>query len=197
MNKDSSVGRNVGVQLWDGLKNSLTLFPLTIFLVVVVGVGGLGIWIPMFTYKAEPPPSYISTLAVAFATYYLAMLATLFAELTYEVFLRLSTSKHGDKVSLRYRPSTQAGMWFIFFGFGAVLLTMALLTLTFNEEYAHWGLFFGISGTIVGLILWLTINGEAGKFSDKKLDVYYNAQVVVDDNLSGEGVPDDGTTRFD
>jgi len=190
LNEISSL-RNVKDRLLLGFTNACrSIAALVIFAIVVVGAGGLGIWIPMFTYKDEIVP-YKATLAVALATYYLAILATLFADLTYDVFQRLILKREEE-----IRPSTQVGLWFAFFGVGSLLFAGAIVSLILPPSWENLAFAFSVVGTIVGLILWLVINGESGKYNERALDKYYNTEAIVDDKLSGKGVANDGLTSI-
>lgn len=180
--------RNVGRRLGDGFKRPFgSIGTISVFVVGVILAGGLGIWFPMFTYKEEIV-SYRLTLAAAFTTYYLAILAMLFGDLTYTVFQRLVSK---DK---KTRPSTEVGMWFVFFVIVAFLLAAACISLT--RTAGQEGMAFNLSlvGFGVSLITWWTLNGESNRYSEVELDTYYNAENVVDDKLTGEGVHDGRNT---
>jgi hypothetical protein len=179
--------KNVGSRLWGGFTRPFgSIGTFSFFIVVVFLAGGLGIWFPMFTYKPEII-SYRLTLAAALATYYLAIIAMLFGDLTYTVFQRLVSK------DVKTRPSTEVGMWFVVSMILAFLLAAACVSLTRTEQQVNLAFTLSLVGFVVSLIVWWTLNGESNRYSEVVLDTYYNAE-KLDDKIEGEGVRDGNNT---
>ncbi len=154
-----------------------------VFFTAVLLFGGMGIWFPFFTYKGEVV-SFNLTMANAIATYFLAILATVFAELSFGLFEKLVHIK--ETIEGGSKPSTEVSVWAFTFVIGSLLLIAGTISLVTKSEYL--ALVLAIPGMIISLILWWIVNADNTKYREGLLDVPYDSEIAVADAIDGQGV---------
>lgn len=175
---------------WEIVKRLLRplSFPLftTFFVGVVIGVGGFGFWIPYFSLdQAEMGNKLV--LAQALATYFLAIVATAFADLTLTFFVKFKEANTANQ-------STLISLWavsLIMFLAVGVLGAIGLVKKS-NEDFV---LKLSYIGAVIALFLWWIANFDNEKLKESSFDKPYNPQTAAPDSLAGEGVKN-GTQTF-
>jgi uncharacterized membrane protein len=162
-----------------------------IFLTVVIIGGGLGFWIPYFSADRNKE-GYALLLATSLATYFIAIVATGFADLTLTLFEKLFDAKNYSKDN---KPSSaEVSLWAFVFLLSVIAIILGVVSLvkTDNDTVYYCSRF----GTAIALFIWWIVNSDNKKLKESTFDtLQYNAGSTIDSNLSGQGVKD-GTAHL-
>lgn len=167
---------------------------ISIFIGVIIIAGGSGVWIPLiFTDLTElSDAQYKLVIASSLATYFLAIVATAFADLSLIFFEQLMDIK--SEFREKRKISTLLSLWSVTFVGSIIVVVFGAISLVkkLNENYS---LGFAIAGTVISLLLWWIVNNDNRKLKESTFDDYYDPKTAVEPSLAGKGVKN-GTTDF-
>jgi hypothetical protein len=180
----SRVFSEIGVRIFEPF--SYPTF-ISIFLGVVVIAGGSGVWVPLvFTDLSSLNDSQFKLLlCTSLATYFLAIVATAFADLSL-IFIEQLMDLKSD-LRTKGKVSTLLSLWSITFLLSIVVVVFGWISLV-KKTNENLILGFAISGTAISLLLWWIVNNDNRKLKESSFDAPYNPETAVVDELSGKGV---------
>lgn len=164
---------------------------ICIFVAVVVIVGGLGTWITFFTAEVTGG-KFNLLMASSLATYFIAIIATVFADLSFALFEKLLNPKSDLKI--KQKISTEVSLWAFTFLVSVIVVILGVVALVKKTD-EQLVLTLSIIGTVVSLFLWWIVNNDNKKLKETTFDEYYNPEIAVEPVLAGKGVKN-GTTEF-
>ena len=189
--EETSPWKILGSILWKRFTEpfSSVIF-ICIFIAVVVIVGGLGTWIPLFSNWYDP--KFNLTIASSLATYFIAIVATVFADLSFALFEKLLGQR--KNLHVKQKISGEVSLWAFTFLVSVVVVILGVISLVKKTD-EQLVLTFSIIGTIISLFLWWIVNNDNKKFKETTFDEYYHPKTAVTPTLAGKGV-EDGTQEF-
>lgn len=137
-------------RLLDPLSDPVFVF---YFAFIILGVGGVDIWISIVTATTDATSSNMAAVPRSLATYLLAIVAASFVDLSFLTFTESSVEPVGDRA---LPQKTRLSLWML--AISTLIVAVAFALISFSSARLRWTYGCAIFGTVAALFLWWIAN---------------------------------------